>query len=293
MITVGPLVATGRTSDVYAYGVGAVVKVPRPDVPDHWAEKEARFTAAARRLGAPAPEVKGLVCIDGRDAIVFERIGGESMWDRMLVGDREMATLARDFAEVHRRILTAGLPTDLEGSVDRMCGKIAEATQLSAADRVEAQALVRSLPKGAALLHGDLHPANVLIRNDEPVVIDWFDASVGHPIFDVIRSSLLIRPGGGPGSPLHLPRARPASLARLHKVYVETLFDVLAVPDEVLRRWEAVVAASRLAEGAELDDSHLVALWHDRNVELSSPLVDAVSSAKSSAARAGADQCPE
>ena len=293
MTTVGPLVAAGRTSDVYAYGIGSVVKVPRPDVPAHWPAMEARFTSAVRRLGIPVPEVRGLVQVDGRDAIVFERIGGDSMWGRMLSGGREIATLAREFAEVHRLILHAGLPAELEGSVDRMCGKIAEAVQLSAEDRIEAQELARSFPKGAALLHGDFHPANVLIRNGEPVVIDWFDASVGHPITDVVRSSLLIRPDEGPGSPLHLPGARPALLARFHEVYVGTLLDVLAVPDPDLRYWEAVIAASRLAEGAEPDDSRLAAVWEGRHGKGASPLVDAVALAKSSAAEAGADEFPE
>ena len=222
VITVGPLVATGRTSDVYAYGDGSVVKVPRPDVPPHWAEKEAEFTAAVRRLGAPAPEVRGLVRIEGREAIVFERVDGESMWQRMLDSVDDLPALAREFADIHRAILSAGLPTDVIGSVERMCTKLSEASQLTVADRVEAQELARSLPHGAALLHGDLHPGNVLIGGNGPVVIDWFDASIGHPITDVVRTSLLIRSDGA-GSPLHLPGARPDLLGRLLEVYVEAV----------------------------------------------------------------------
>ena len=58
---------------MYEFGRDDVVKASRPDVPTHWAAMEARFTTAVREVGAPAPAVRGLVQIDGRDAIVGVR----------------------------------------------------------------------------------------------------------------------------------------------------------------------------------------------------------------------------
>lgn len=115
------------------------------------------------------------------------------------------------------------------------------------------------------MLHGDLHPANVLMSSTGPVVIDWFDASVGHPVADVVRSSLLIRPLEGLDGRPHLPGAVPELLSELHDSYVSAMSDVLnrSFPD--LGLWEAVVAASRLAEDAEADESPLVELWRDRH----------------------------
>ena len=51
--------------------------------------------------------------------------------------------------------------------------------------------------------------------------------------------------------------------------------DVLDRPIDELREWEAVVAASRLAEAAEDDDAPLLALWHSRYVDGPSPLTRA------------------
>ena len=79
----GELIATGRTSDVYAYGADAVVKVPRPGVPAHWAAAEAAFSEAIEPLGLPAPRVRDLVAVEGRPSIVFDRVVGPSMWDEM------------------------------------------------------------------------------------------------------------------------------------------------------------------------------------------------------------------
>lgn len=277
MTTIGQLLAVGRTSDVYAYGADSVVKVPRPDVPAHWSEMEARFTSALRQLGAPAPEVRDLIDVDGRQAIVFERVDGESMWQRMLDTPDEVDVLSRELAAIHRRILSIGLPPGIASSVDRMCGKIDEAEQLTVDDRDEAKQIARGLRSGAALLHGDLHPGNVLMRRGEPVVIDWFDAALGHPATDVVRSSLLIRPHPDRVDLPHLPDAPPRLLDRLHQAYVDEMADMLDMPHDELRCWESVVAVSRLAEGAETDESWLVRLWNDRVVDRPSPLLAAVS----------------
>lgn len=261
---------------MYAWGSDSVVKVPRPGVPGHWPAMEAGFTAAVRRLGVAAPEVRDVVRVGDRAAIVFERIDGESLWQRMLTRPEDIVSLAGELAAIHRRILSAGLPDDLAGLVERMCLKITEVTQLPEPDRREATQLAHHLPRGAALLHGDLHPGNVLMSERGPIVIDWFDATIGHPVADVARTSLLIRPEGSAG-PLHLPGARPELLRRMHDAYLAAMADVLATPDEVLHQWESVVAVSRLAEGAHSDESSLIALWERRRDDGASPLVVALS----------------
>ena len=279
MTKLGPLIAAGRTSDVYEYGVGSVVKVPGPQVPAHWSAMEAQYTAAVRQLGAPSPDVRDLVEIDGRQAIVFERIDGESMWQLMLTAPADAPALSRELAAIHRQILSTGMPHGVPSVTDRTCGKIDEAEVLSADDREAAKQIVRDLPRGAALLHGDLHPGNVLMGRAGPVVIDWFDAAIGHPIADVVRTSLLIRPHFGGAEPPHLPGAPPELLDRLHRSYLAEMADLLDVPSEVVRRWESVRAAGRLAERAETDESWLVSLWKGRDERRSSPLVEALSSA--------------
>ncbi|MEZ5166536.1 MAG: phosphotransferase [Acidimicrobiales bacterium] len=144
-------------------------------------------------------------------------------------------------------------------------------------ERREAIALLRGLPRGGALLHGDLHPGNVLMSSTGPVVIDWFDAAVGHPVADVVRASVLIRPFDGPVVKPHLPGATTGVLRRLHDAYVDAMSTELDRPHAELHVWESVVAASRLAEGAEADEAPLLALWAGRNDRWCSPLAAVVS----------------
>ena len=50
------------------------------------------------------------------------------------------------------------------------------------------------MPTGRAgrLLHGDLHPGNVLLGPSGPVLIDWTDAGSGPPAHDTATSWLVL-----------------------------------------------------------------------------------------------------
>lgn len=273
---VGALVAVGRTSDVYEFGADAVVKIPRPGVPAHWPSLEANFTNAVQSLGVRVPSVIEVTEIDGTDAIVFERVGGRTMWEHMVDDPRRIPDLAALLAETQQRIFAAGPADHLRGLTVRIRRKLRDVQQLTRTERAEADAAARALPVGAALLHGDLHPGNVLLADDGPVVIDWFDASIGHPIGDIVRSSILMRPFGDRGDPPHLPGADIETLTLLHDSYVAAMSGLLDETPEQLRSWEALVAASRLSEGAQSDGPALLAIWQGRHRPPNGPLVDAV-----------------
>jgi len=52
--------------------------------------------------------------------------------------------------------------------------------------------------KGERLLHLDLHPDNVLLARDGPVVIDWTNARAGDPRLDVALTWVICVTSGGP-----------------------------------------------------------------------------------------------
>lgn len=261
--SVGELVGRGRTSDVYAYGTDSVVKVAHDDVPHDWPNFEAELTNAVWELGVAAPKVHDVVMINDRPAVVFERIAGPSMWQQMVDRPQDTPALAQELAAIQKTLLQIGIPQGIPDLVDRLVRKIRLASGLSVEERAEAELLVELLPRGAALLHGDLHPGNVLMGQNGPIVIDWFDASIGHPVADVVRSSILMQPNEG-AVPRHLPGATHQMLQQLHHTYLAAFRSELEVAVIDLAGWQGVVAAGRLAEGAELDDVALMSLWGER-----------------------------
>ena len=257
----GSLIAVGRTSKIFRYGNDAVAKVLNPQVPDHWAAIEASFTRSVRSLGVPAPEVLDVIAVDGRPAVVFEYVEGPSMWDRMSTDPGAIVGLAREFAEMQRLIHSIGVPEGLPGMASRRCGKIAEVDAVTEAERLLAIDMTIALPRGAALLHGDFHPGNILLGASGLVVIDWFDASVGHPVADVACTELLIDPDWLTDWQ-HLPGATPATLRTLSEAYATEMADLIEIHGERLDRWRAVTALSRLAERTDDDVELLVARWN-------------------------------
>ena len=216
-----------------------------------------------RRLGIAAPEVREVIEVDGKPAIIFERIGGGSLWDLLRSGAADPTTIGRMLAEVHRSVQEAGLPDNVPPMIERLCQKLRTAGQLTKDEQEEGCELIAALPRGAALLHGDMHPGNVLMGREGPVVIDWFDASLGHPLADVVRSSILLRPFGA-AEPPHLPGATPDVLCTLHDSYLGHHRPLLEAGLSDLPIWESTMAAARLAERAQRNDATLLELWAAR-----------------------------
>ncbi|WP_405092598.1 aminoglycoside phosphotransferase family protein [Micromonospora sp. NBC_01392] len=138
----------------------------------------------------------GVLAVGGEGRVLVEHVRGE---DRYGAGEAELAGISVVHHAVQVRAVGAvgrlvadGVP-DLRGV--RLGGWIRR--RLAGHDvSVAAELLdglderlrrVRDCGLPDTLVHGDLHPGNVRGDGTRRVVIDWADAFVGHPAFDVLR----------------------------------------------------------------------------------------------------------
>jgi aminoglycoside phosphotransferase (APT) family kinase protein len=245
---VGDVVARGSRSSVHSYGRGAVIKVPVPSTPEGWIDSEAQHAEAARVAGAPAPRLLGIEQVAGRSASVWERVEGPSMWQQVVDRPDRSAELGRLLADVHHALFVLVPPVTLPRQRDRLVSKIR--VTAATVDASLARALDFLPPQAGTprLCHGDLHPSNVLLGRDGPMIVDWFDASRGDPIADVARSSLtLLSDGAHP--PRHLPGSDSATLGVLTDAYLAHLGEHVEIDHDLLAHWQAVNAVARMAEG--------------------------------------------
>ena len=260
--TLGDVVARGSRSAVRAFGRGAVIKVPDPGTPVEWILAEAEHVEAVRAAGAPAPRLLGVEEIAGRAATVWERVDGTSMWQRVVDRPDLSGEMGRLLADFQLALFDLVPPVTLPTQRDRLESKI----RLAAArvDPSLARALDLLPPRigPLRLCHGDMHPSNVLLAPDGPMIVDWFDASRGEAVADIARSSLLL--GDGKNTPPHLPGADPATLGVLTEAYLSRLRERLELSDDQLALWQAINAAARLAEG--VSPAPLLEVW-DRFVQ--------------------------
>ena len=185
---------------MYAYGRGAVVKVPKPATPGSWIEAEAEYVEAVRAVGAPAPSLLGIERIGGRPASVWERVDGPSMWQQVVERPARSAGLGRTLAEVQLALFELVPPVTLPDQRDRLISKIRWSAANVDPAFAEALGLLPERTGTPRLCHGDLHPSNVIMSERGVVIVDWFDASRGDRMADVARSllTLLGRRGHAP-----------------------------------------------------------------------------------------------
>jgi aminoglycoside phosphotransferase (APT) family kinase protein len=254
----GGVVARGSRSFVHAYGRGAVAKVPKPSTPDSWIRAEAEYVEAARAVGAPAPSLLGIERIFGRPASVWERVDGPSLWEQVVETPARSADVGRTLADVQLALFELVPPVTLPDQRDRLISKIRWSVANVDTALGVAFELLPARTDTPRLCHGDLHPSNVIVSEDGPVIVDWFDASRGDRVADVARSSLTLLAHGA-STPSHLPGSDPRTLAVLTQAYLARLQESLEIPPGLLSRWQAINAVARLAEGVSREP--LLEVW--------------------------------
>ncbi|GAA2383119.1 phosphotransferase [Streptomyces glaucosporus] len=155
----GKPLGSGRSADVYA-------------IDDHWvlrrhrngldATAEAAVMTHLAEHGCPVPDVR--LTVDGRPLprtdLVMRRLYGPSMLQALVQGTITATEAGRILAGLLKRLHTVPARTSTDPS--------------------------------HRILHLDLHPDNVMLTPDGPMVIDWSNADEGPPALDWAMSALII-----------------------------------------------------------------------------------------------------
>ena len=155
----GRLIASGRATDVFDLGDGTVLRRYRTD---HDVEPEGRLMVWLASSGIPVPAVHR---VDGRD-MVMEQVTGPTMLD-----------------DLQRRPWRLWQHTKTLAALQRSINQVAAPEWLTTDDAV---------PGADVIVHGDLHPMNVILGPKGPVVIDFTNAGRGSAAFDAAISYVLM-----------------------------------------------------------------------------------------------------
>lgn len=252
----GALIATGRTAEVYTWGEGQVLKLGYDWVGRETLESEARLTQAAHEAGLPAPAVGEVVEVKGRCGLVFGRVEGASMLDVLQKRPWQMRRYAVMLAELHAQMHERQAP-EMPRQRERLRWKIEHARPLKEALRQAALEALEQMTDELCICHGDFHPGNVLLTAKGPVIIDWNDATAGHPLADVSRSVILLAKGALPMGP-PVSWLLQAIRQRLTEAYLERYLTLRGGRRQQIEQWMPVVAAARLSEGIGREEKTLL-----------------------------------
>jgi aminoglycoside phosphotransferase (APT) family kinase protein len=167
------VIASGRASEIFDLEDGRVLRRFKvggdPD-------REALVMRHAADHGYPVPRVLEVTA----DALVLERVDGPTMLADLRRRPWRLSRHAALLAELHKRLHEIVAPQG-----------------------------VPNTGKGDRLLHLDLHPDNVLLSPEGPVVIDWTNARRGDPALDVALTWVIAATSGGRQGRVFLQRFLP------------------------------------------------------------------------------------
>ncbi len=238
----GPLIGTGRSAEVFAWGDDRVLKVFKDWVSQDLIDREARLSRVIYEAGLPAPAIDGVIEMEARTGIIFERIEGRSMLEELGATPDAAPRYAEILAELHVSIHAHEIP-DLPSLRDMIERNIRRATTLSDDERARALHVLAQRRDGARLCHYDIHPMNVIMSPRGPVILDWMTACHGDPHADVARTVLMSQ-----GFRFAIPPDWHAALHAFIDRYLARYRELrdLSLPE--LQAWRLPIAIARLNE---------------------------------------------
>jgi aminoglycoside phosphotransferase (APT) family kinase protein len=191
--------------------------MPRADAAER-IRREAAVHAALVSQGFPAPRIvvaETDAAPLGRPFILMERLAGTTMWAAAVGPEGRLgllASLSKRLAQTHallhavpadalratiRQFNADLVPFTLAGELQRMASRI-ERAGLGGLEPGMTW-LTRNLPpptQPEVICHGDFHPLNIMMEGDRlSGVIDWPQAIIAEPAYDVACTRVLLRFG--------------------------------------------------------------------------------------------------
>jgi thiamine kinase-like enzyme len=96
---------------------------------------------------------------------------------------------ARCLYEIHKNTSNNIMSMD-----DRMIWNVQENHFLTEEEKDIVIRIIEALPKGNSNCHGDPNPNNIMVDGDKLILIDWVNAGVGNPMYDIAEYVRLITP---------------------------------------------------------------------------------------------------
>lgn len=102
------LIGRGATAEVFDCGDGTVCKLFIPGCPVDAVKREYDNACLMEEMRLPVPKAHKLAMLDSRVGIIYEKICGESVLDKLAAGESVDGLMER-FALLHKRIISLSL----------------------------------------------------------------------------------------------------------------------------------------------------------------------------------------
>jgi hypothetical protein len=252
----GKPLALGRTAEIFAWEEGKVIKLFFDWFELGDIQFEQKLNTNIHASGLPVPAPGEIIRVNGRNGLIYTRIDGLNMWETLGQQPLRLMEFARRTAKLQAEMHANPTRPNIPSQRYRLENKLKHAEILPQTLKDSALVQLAQLPDGESICHGDFHPGNILITGKRAVIIDWIDASIGNPLADVARSSIIAL--GAAGSPKVVNPLLRLLLYLFHHVYIHQYFSLRPGGKQEYKRWLPLVAAARLSENIHEQEKWLL-----------------------------------
>jgi aminoglycoside phosphotransferase (APT) family kinase protein len=242
------IIGEGNTAQVIVLNEHTVAKQFHEHVSDSAIEQEYIKSKTVMDCGISVPAVFKRELINGRNALLYEKINGSPLTKKMADQPWNTRRLIYQMAELQVSVHNKEMPNlPLQNEVLQQ--KIEKAEELTSEEKKIITNHLLDLPEEHSLCHGDFHPDNILLTKSGPVIIDWADATQGNRLADLARTLIILMYGGLPENMKLLRNKTMLYLRkRIADQYLKSYKRISYFSNKSIEEWMLPVAAARLSE---------------------------------------------
>ncbi|WP_019911949.1 phosphotransferase family protein [Paenibacillus sp. HW567] len=254
----GKKIGEGGCSEIHEWeDAKKIIKLGKSNTGMDALHNELTKTQLAWDHGLPVPRPYGLTEVDGRPGLISERIYGESLMERFMrlfmqpsegrewgaEDDENIRIAARILSGIHSQSIPSMPPQK-----EMLIWGIRAANYLTSSEKEQIVQMLDGLPAKYQLCHGDPNPGNILVREGEPVLIDWMNASTGNPEADLAEYIIMMRYAILPsGLPRDVPDFFDSIREHIIAVFCEEYERLTGLAYREVEPWLVPTAARKLS----------------------------------------------
>lgn len=184
------LVGMGATSKVYKLDKDTIVKVYNPTISLAAIKEEQRMTKKALFNDVSTMISYDVVRVGDGYGVVFELSDGTTLAKLLADNPEKESEYCKMFAQFVKktnsiRITDKDIPSEKKVFYDRI-DRLEKSGYYTKEQADNFRGLVFVIPESNLFVHGDCHPGNVMLSNNELFYIDLSTVAKGSPVFDVM-----------------------------------------------------------------------------------------------------------
>lgn len=179
-------IAGGTTCDIYAYSKQHVLKLFKPHYQHGYMLHEACMVKHAQQAGLTDLVVVDDLTIEGRQALIYERINGQSLEFWLRRAPWRIHYFARCFSHVHAQLHGLPAPKKFPNQREDMVRLVEQSSLISSDIRKQLMGQMERFSSKNEVCHNDFTLRNLLLdKQGNSTIIDWNCATRGDASLDV------------------------------------------------------------------------------------------------------------